>query len=125
MKKINLKNSTISFRKDGIMHLHIQGCSTMELEDAEEVIAAIGIIGHKKKYPLLIDCEGFSSVGKEARIFSASKGSNIYSLAVAIAYHSLAHKLHANFYVNHDKPEIETKVFQSTDSAITWLKTFL
>jgi len=125
MKKIHLKNSTISLRKDGIMHLHIKGGSTMELIDAEEVMRAMGVIGHKKKYPLLIDCEEFSSVDKEARIFSSSRETNIYSMADAIAYHSLAHKLYANFYVNHDKPEIETKVFQNNDSAITWLKTFL
>ena len=97
----------------------------MQLTDAIQVIEAIGKIGNRQKFPVLIDCGEFASVDKEVRTFWASKGANIYGFADALAYHSLAHKLLADFYVNHNKPEIPTKVFPDNESAIVWLKTFL
>ena len=125
MKTIELKTAIVSLRSDGIMHIHIKDGADMQLTDAIQVIEAIGKIGNKQKFPVLIDCGEFASVDKEVRIFSASKEANIYTCADAVAYHSLAHKLLADFYVNHNKPQIPTKVFPDNESAIVWLKTFL
>jgi hypothetical protein len=125
MRTIELTSATVSLRPDFIMHVHIKEGVEMQLIDAIQVVEAIGILGNKKKYPVLIDCEEFSAVGKEARIFSASKAANIYTSADAVAYHSLAHKLFANFYVNHNKPEIPTRVFPDNERAVSWLKTFI
>ncbi len=124
MKTIELKTTSVSLRDDGIMHIHIKGGVEMDLADAVAVVEAIGKLGGMKKFPVLIDCEEFSAVDKEARIFSASKEANIYTLADAVAYHSLAHQLFANFYVNHNKPDVPTKVFPDNEAAISWLKTF-
>ncbi len=124
MHSIELKTTIVNLRKDGIMHVHIKGGAQMEFGDAIQVIEAIGKLGNKQKYPVLIDCEEFSSVDKEARIFSASKEASIYSYANAVAYHSLAHKLFADFYLKNDKPEIPTKIFPDNESAIVWLQTF-
>jgi hypothetical protein len=123
-KTKELKASTVSLRSDGIIHVYIKDGIEMELTDAIKVIEAIGELGGKKKFPVLIDCGEFASVDKEVRILSADKEANIFSSANALAYHSLAHKLLANFYVNHNKPEIPTKVFADNDAAIAWLKTF-
>ena len=125
IKKIELKKTTVSLRNDGLMHVHIKGGAELELVDAIKVVEAIGTLGDKKKFPILIDCEEFSSVDKEVRVFSASKEANIYTSADAVAYHSLAHKLFADFYVNYNKPQIPTKIFDNNESAIDWLKTFL
>ncbi|HXB41441.1 MAG TPA: hypothetical protein VNZ49_12920 [Bacteroidia bacterium] len=122
-KIIELRASTVSLREDGIMHIHIKSGAQMELTDAIKVIEAMGKLGNKKKFPVLIDCGEFASVDKEARRFSASKDANIYTLADAVAYHTLAHKFLADFYMNHNKPEIPTKVFEDNESAIAWLRT--
>jgi hypothetical protein len=124
MRTIELKAAFVSLTSERIMHVHIKGGVELDLGDAIQVVEAIGTLGNRKKYPVLIDCEEYSSVGKEARIFSASKEANIYTSADAVAYHSLAHKLFANFYINHNKPEIPTRVFADNATAITWLKTF-
>lgn len=124
METIELKCSRVSLRDDGIMHLHIKKGDEMELHDAIQVVEAIGKLG-KKKYPLLIDCDEFSSVDKEVRAFAASEDANIYISADAIAYHNLAHHLTAKFYVNHNHPKIPTKTFSDNEEAIAWLKTFL
>jgi hypothetical protein len=121
---IDLKTSVVSLRKDGIMHVHIKAGIEMQRADVVEVVEAIGKLGNRKKFPILIDCDEFSLVDKEAWIYAESKEANIYTLADAVAYHSLAHKLLADFYKNHNNSAIPTKVFENNESAITWLKTF-
>ena len=125
MKIIELETARIQLREDGIMHIHIKEGREMHLNDAIQVIEAVGKLGNKQKYPVLIDCGEFATIDKEVRIFSASKKANIYTLAEAIAYHSFAHKLLINFYVDYNKPTIETKVFSNNEEAITWLQTFI
>jgi len=123
-KTIDLKTSTVSLREDGIMHVHIKAGLEMQRKDVAEVVEAIGKLGNRKKFPVLIDCDEFSAVDKDAWIFAESKEANIYTAADAVAYHSLAHKLLADFYKNHMADEIPTKVFENNESAINWLKTF-
>jgi len=125
MKTIELKTATVNLRNDGIMHIHIKEGKEMQLEDAIEVVKTMGKIGNRQKFPVLIDCGEFAAIDNEVRIFSVSKEANIYTSADAVAYHSVAHKLLVDFYVNHNKPTIPTKVFSDNESAIVWLKTFI
>lgn len=122
-KIIELQASIVTLREDGIMHIHIKSGAQMELKDAVEVVEAMGKLGNKQKFPVLIDCGEFASIDKDVRTFAASKKANIYTSADAVAYHTLAHKLLADFYINHNKPEIPTKVFKDNESAIAWLRT--
>ena len=124
MGTVVLKATQVQLREDGIMHIHIKDNAEMEVADAIQTVKAMGKLGNGKKFPVLIDCGEFASVDKEVRIFSASKEANIFTSADAVAYHSFAHKLVADFYINHNKPEIPTKVFPDNESAIVWLKTF-
>ena len=124
MDTIELKTAIVHLRKDGIIHIHIKEGNEMQLIDAIQVVEAMGKLSGKKKVPVLIDCGEFATVDKEVRIFSASKDANIYTTAEAVAYHSFAHKLLADFYVNYNKPAIPTKVFQNNEEGIEWLKTF-
>ena len=125
MKKIELKSAVVSLRDDGIIHIHIKGGTEMQIGDAILIVNAMGEIGNKKKHPVLIDCEEFASVDKEAWMYAESEIGNIYTSADAIAYHSLAHKLLADFFVKHNKLEIPTRVFSENEPAIEWLKTFV
>ncbi|MHB8259726.1 MAG: DUF7793 family protein [Bacteroidia bacterium] len=125
MKTIELKTASVTLRDDGIMHIHIKEGNEMMLADAIQVVETIGKLGNKQKFPILIDCGEFATVDKEVRVFWASKDANIYTLADAVAYHSLAHKLLVNFYMNHNKPETLTKVFPNNEDAIDWLKTLI
>ena len=124
MKTIELKKSTVSLLDEGVLHVHIKDGSEMELSDAILAVEAEGKVGGGKKYPVLIDCGEFASVDKEARVFSASPESNIYTIASAIAFVSLGHKLLANFYIKHNKPSVPTQMFKTKEEAIEWLKTF-
>lgn len=125
MKAIELRNSTVSLLDEGIMHIHIKAGSSIELFEAASIVETMGKLGEGKKYPVFIDCGEFASVDKEVRIFSASPENNIYTLADAIAYDSLAHKLMTNFYIKYNKPSVPTRTFPKKEEAIEWLKTFI
>ncbi len=124
MNIIELKKSTVSLLDEGILHIHLKGGSEIELADAVLIVEAMGKLGGGKKYPVMIDAGEFTSVDKEVRIFSASPESNIYTLADAIAYVSLAQKLIANFYIQYNKPSVPTKAFPTKEEALEWLKSF-
>ena len=124
MKKIELEKAIIEMLPEGIMYIHIKSDCDIELSDAVLIVEAMGKLGNKRKYPVLIDAGEFSSVDKETRIFSASIESNIYTLADAIAYCNLAQQLMAQFYLKHNHPSVPTQVFSSKEEAIKWLKTF-
>src|SRR3989344_2284735 len=124
METIDLRSASVKLRDDGIMHVHIKEGADMGISDAIKVVKAMGQLGNQKKFPVLVDCEEFATVDKEAREFWAKKKANIYTNADAVAYHSFAHKMVAEFYVNNNRPEVTTKVFQDNESAIEWLKTF-
>jgi hypothetical protein len=125
MKTIDQKKITVSMLKEGILYLHLKAGSEIELADAVLAIEAMGKLGGGKKYPVLIDAGEFASVDKEVRIFSASPESNIYTVADAIAYISVAQKLIADFYIKYNKPVVPTKAFPTKNEAMSWLKTFL
>ena len=110
---------------EGILHIYLKAGSEIKLSDAGLIVEAMGKLGEGKKLPVLIDAGEFTSIDKEVRIFSASEESNIYTLADAIAYYSLAQKLVADFYVKYNKPAVPTKVFANKDEAVDWLKTFI
>ena len=125
MQTIDLPSATVSLRQNGILHLHIKEGAHMTMEQALQTFKAMKVIGGGRKYPVLIDAGEFATIDPEVRVFSASKEGNLYTIADAIAYHSLAQKLMANFYVTHNKPVVPTRTFSDIPSATHWLVTFL
>lgn len=124
MEEIELEKSVVSI-DDNVIHIHLKSGQEIELSDAVFIVEAMGKLGKGRKFPILIDAGEFSSVDKEARIFSAAAESNLYTLADAIAYCNLAQKLLANFYIKYNKPTVPTRVFPTKEEALIWLKTFL
>jgi acyl-CoA synthetase (NDP forming) len=125
MNSIELRCTKVEIREDGIMHIHIKEAADMELEDALEVVEAMGELGKGKKIPVLIDSGAFINIDKEVKVFSASKIGNIYTLADAIACNSFAQKLIARFYQNNNNPAVPTKIFTAEKESVDWLKTFI
>lgn len=125
MHEIEFKKSTVSLLDNGIIHIHFKPGAEIELSDSMLIVEAMEKVGKGKKYPILIDAGEFVTINKEVREFSASEESNIYTLADAIAYSSLAQKLIADFYIKNNEPVVPTKNFSTKEDAIEWLKTFI
>lgn len=73
MGTIDLKTVTVELREDGIMHVHIKEAADMGISDAMQVVKAMGKLGNQKKFPVLVDCDEFATVDKEAKEFWAKK----------------------------------------------------
>lgn len=125
METIDLKPALIHLRDDGILHLHIKAHADIRMDDALEIVRAMRVVGKGRKYPVLIDSGEFSTIDPEVRVFSASKEGNLYTIADAIAYHTLSQKLTANFYVAHNKPVVPTRTFSEIAEAENWLRSFV
>lgn len=123
-RQIKLKHIIVSLMKEGIIHLHLKEGCEIDINDAVFAVEAMGKIGNGKKYPVLIDAGEFVTVDGEVRVFSASKESNLYTLADAIAFCNLGQKLIAQFYIDHNHPVVPTRLFADKNEAIEWLKSF-
>jgi len=125
MSTIELKLTLVNLRDDGIMHVHIKEHAHITMAEAMETLKAMRVIGSGHKYPVLIDSGEFAIIDPDVRVFSASEEGNLYTVADAIAYHTLPQKLTANFYVSYNKPVVPTRTFSEMREAIDWLKTFV
>lgn len=125
MKKNKKSGIEVNLLQEGILHIHLKEHTEITLNDAVLAVVKMGEISEGKKLPVFIDAGEFCTIDSEARVFSASEESNIYTLADAIAYSNLGQKLIANFYLNQNNPSVPTKVFSEKKEAVKWLKTFL
>jgi hypothetical protein len=125
MSTIELKLALVHLRDDGILHIHIKESAHIAMQEALEILKAMRVIGNGRKYPVLIDAGEFANIDPEVRVFSASDEGNLYTMADAIAYHTLPQKLTANFYVAFNKPVVPTRAFSEMTEAVTWLLTFV
>lgn len=125
MNTIDLKQTLVHLREDGILHVHIKESAHITMVEALETLKAMQVIGNGRKYPVLIDSGEFANIDPEVRVFSASEEGNLYTIADAIAYHTLPQKMTANFYVAFNKPVVPTRTFSEMLDAVEWLKTFV
>ncbi len=124
MTSINSEKTIVSLIENNIIHIHLKSNQEIALNDAQEILESMGIVGGGKKYPVFIDAGEFVSVDDDVRSFSASKVGNIYTVADAIAIDNVAQKLLANFYLKNDHPKVPTKIFSNKHDALAWLREF-
>ncbi len=107
-------------RADGIMITIFKDNMLINIQNAMEAMQWVESLGPAKYYNLF--CGGKNSdFDPEVRAFAAQTGGNHYTYCDAMVAKSDAHKLIANFYLQFNKPEKPTKVFQDENEAIAWL----
>ena len=124
LDKIELKSSTVVLRDDGLIQYSVKPI-TLKIEDAKEIVDAIGKLGKQKLYPVLMSTVHDTSVNSEARFYAATKEANIYTIALGVVVQNLAQTIIGNTYIKINKPIKPTKLFTKEEDAIIWLKTFL
>lgn len=112
--------------KDDISWMVFAEGSEISREDLEELVKLAtrnvqpGDILH-----VLIDMTRAESISSEARSFAAgNEVGKIYD-ALAIVAGSPATKLVANFFIRFHKPPRPTRIFNSTEEAVRWLKSLM
>jgi len=116
---------TLELRDDGILHIHLSNEKEYTLVGIKEVNLLIGEMVNYTPLPVLMSADDFVVFPEGAREMNAKKNTFPYSKAVAYLAKTPAHQLIVSFYINNNKPERPTKMFETEEDALKWLKTFL
>ena|ERR1019366_6315611 len=122
--KIDLRASTLSLRIDEIMHVHIKAVEEFLTDDLMDIFNGFYEIGRGEKFLNLVTFEDFVIVNQEARKLAARAVASKFTIADAFVVDSIALKLVINFYIAFNKPSRPTRIFDTEEKAIEWLKTF-
>ena len=95
------------------------------MKNVVEVVSTLEKFGEGKKFPLLIVVGEYTLPTPEARAYIATPESDPYASAEAYVIQSFSQKLVGNVYLSFNKPARPTRLFNSEEKAIEWLKTFL
>ena len=125
LKQVDLKFIVIKLRNDSILQFDFKPCEDFSVDDLKETNLAADKLGNNKLYPRLIIMDHFINFGREVRAYSASEESNITTIAAAFVVNLVALRFVGNLYISFNKPARPTKLFNSEEMAIEWLKTFL
>jgi hypothetical protein len=82
-------------------------------------------ISSGNSYPVLMDIRALKSITKEAREYMASKEASEGIKACALLVESPFTKFLGNFFVQINKPVVQTQVFKNEAEAINWLKRYV
>ena len=125
LEKVDFPTLSVSFRSDGIVNVQIQANDEIDVIHVIQVVDVLEKVGKGKKFPLLIVVGEYTLPTPEARAYIATPESDPYASAEAYVIQSFTQKLVGNVYLSLNKPARPTKMFNSEEKAIEWLKAFL
>lgn len=125
IQKIDFDFYSVALCDDGLFHIHVDGNKEIDVEHVKEIVNAIEKLGNGKVYPLLMVVGEYTLPTPEARAYIATAESDPYASAEAYVVKSLSQKLVGNVFLSFNKPARPTKIFNSEDKAIEWLKEYL
>lgn len=125
LEKIDFSTLSVSFRNDGIAQVKVRGNDEIDIKHVIQVVDTLGKFGKGKKFPLLILVGEYTLPTPEARTYIATPESDPYASAEAYVIQSFTQKLVGNVYLSLNKPARPTRMFNSEEKAIEWLKAFL
>jgi hypothetical protein len=122
LKEIIIESNfaTITYRTDGIIHIHYSNHS-FTLEETKALFLTIRKNSPWEVSPFYITGDSFTSQDNESKKFNGSPEVTKHCSAIAIFSKSLGQKILANFYIKTIKPNTPTKFFTDEESAIKWL----
>lgn len=125
VKEIHLNEATILLRKDGIVHVHFNTDTVLDIPLQLRLLEKYKEITEGKLTPFMFTASEEVNITPEARdnAIKIEEESPCYGAAVVVT--NIAYLLIANFYLKFNKPKRPYKVFKSEEAAIEWLKTFV
>lgn len=125
IKQVNLPEASISLREDGIVHVHYNENTELDVPLQMKMLKIFQGITDRKLSPFLITASDGLNVTVEARdnAIAIEEISPCYGTAVIV--NNLAYVLIANFYLKVNKPKRPYQILKNEEDAIVWLKTFL
>lgn len=121
VQQIELPESIIGLRKDGIIHIYYRPHTEITCEyQLRQLEILRGFAGDQKR-PVIYEAGENVTVGKEAREHAAELEKITPTLCKVVYVETLAHRLIGEFYYKFNKPEQPYKVFSNFQDGIEWL----
>lgn len=117
-----LKSCIVSLIGDDIIEFAVKEGCEVELTDVKEMVLTAGELGGGKMFKNLIIAGEYSSMTSEATQYMKSDEAHRYTIADAIVIDSLAQRILGNFYLGIVNKKRPSKLFNSKEKALGWLK---
>ncbi len=115
--------TAIYFVQDDILHLVYKKGLSITLEHVHEHFRVRKEFQKGRKFLILADVSEVWDYSGEAKEFAASKEVSELAIAQAIITgKSLPNIMLANFFINVNKPNVQTKLFGNKEKALDWLE---
>lgn len=123
-KIIKTPYAQISYRKDGIIHIHYSD-HFFNLNDTKALFNTIRENSPWDISPIYLSGGSFMNQDSESKKFNGSEEVIKHCSAIAMLVDSLGQKILANFFIKTIRPNTPTRFFTDEESAIKWLKEFI
>lgn len=116
-------STSIIYFKDEILYIEFKEDCTVRLSDIDEIINVREEIQKDKKVLVLVDIRNLWQADKDAREKASAPAMIDFNIALAILSNSLPTRILGNFYMKFNQPNVPTKMFNSEEEALEWLRT--
>lgn len=120
--KVELPESVIGLRKDGIVHIFFRAHSEITPEYQDRQLKIFQEITNGKPFPAIYEADEYVTVGKDAREHAIRLEPLTPTLCKVVYVTNLAHKIISEFYFKFNKPSQPYRVFSDFEEGIAWLK---
>jgi hypothetical protein len=120
--KITLEKSSSEILEAGIIVNEFKEGVNLEVDDLLKTKEANLKLANNRRYAVVLSFGYLASVSKETRELAASKDFKKSTIAIALLTHSVGQRLMGNFYMNFNKPYVNTRLFNDKELAIKWLR---
>lgn len=110
--------------EEDVLHIVFKDGADVSLDDMKESKKARLQLQQNNCMKVLVDSRGVFNISKDARAYAAEERHAKMSKAMAIISDSLPTRLLINFFINFNKPNTPTKLFNSRENALLWLKQY-
>lgn len=124
MNRIKTSVTEMFVDDDGILRIRILEGAVVTLQKMIEHLAASSKLLNGKKALTLIDGSAQFTMTTEANKLLASKEGAENRIAAAFVTNSFLNKIWFNFYIKFNKPVTPSKMFNSEEQALIWLRSF-
>ena len=111
--------------KDNILIASYRKNLIINLDVAKEIVLQRQSFTRGQKMPVIIFCDGVTSIDKPAREYFASPNGTLGLSASAIIVNSPFSRFMGNFFLMVNKTSIPVKLFSKTSQAEKWLQQFI
>lgn len=119
---LDYEKFSFTLRKDGIVHYRMKANSMILLPDILEHYTVFKEKYKGMRFLNLYEFEENAEVDDDVRKWASDPSGNKFTIADAFVIQSMAQKMIGNFYLTFHKPVKPTRLFNSLEEALNWLK---